>query len=203
MNGISQKLIRRLDMLDGKRDGRYVEHSLDVFDRCGPGRGAGTPDAYVPNDDINCRSLSRKLNTLIRASEHIPFYRNIVAGTLDESGRAPRYPTREDLLGAFFLNQILSMIAQDPLIANSPIGELFERVNFRKYSDDSMKIVRDYPIVKIVSKTGRQDIYDPASGYGIMKYLGRKYRFKFSPFKPLTPSEKPYQKSIPRDTVPA
>lgn len=189
-------------MLDGKRDGRYAEHPLGVFDRCGSGRGAGTPDAYVPNDGINCRSLSRKLNTLIRASEHIPFYRNIVAGTLDESGQAPRYPTREDLLGAFFLNQLLSTIATDPAIASAPIGELFGQVNFRKYSDDSMKIVRDYPIIRIVSKTGRQDIYDPASGYGIMKYLGRKYGFKFLPFKPPEPRERPRQKSIPRGTVP-
>lgn len=196
------RVIRKLDLLDGRRNGYYLDIPLHIENTTGVCEMAQvvaeerSDVTFVPVIEngrgemvqINCPELVRKLDLLSKIAAKMPMTR-ILNAAPPKRRPHPAYTSEnigEMFIGYHIVDDMIRALLYATRAIDHPLSAHFEQINFKDHS----QIVRDVgknldnTVLKSFAVQGVQH------GYEIFLKLGKKYKFDATPFQkpPLKPA---------------
>ncbi|MBN1283083.1 MAG: hypothetical protein JXA24_04840 [Proteobacteria bacterium] len=198
--GTIKGIIRRLDRLDGREDGRYTDLPLSGANTTGlceisetmhrePGKRAKMElpfTAFSGNDnmlEVDCRKMAVHLDRLAGIAEKLPklpfrmYNSDLPRNRLVKKLRALAF---EDLLCFHIVDHMITSLMLGVNPASMTPEELFSKVAFAQYTSGIHLMGRETGIESWLAAKAES----AEEGFEIFAAAGRKYGFDTSPFKP-------------------
>jgi len=193
-----EAVIRRLDRLDGRVDGRYTDlplHEQNTTGLCeiahiarGQLGDSVTINLSFENFnceavDVDCRALAMQLERLAGIAERLPsipfrMHNNTLPrGELLKRLRATSF---DDQLCYHIVDHMITSLLLGVNRADMAAPELFSKVGFEQYVAGMRAMAREAKISNWLSK----DVGGVKQAYEIFERAGKRYGFDAKPFKP-------------------
>lgn len=184
-----KRVIERLDLLDGKRDGSYTNIPLRCENATGAckiaeeGQSVKISTSTGGKIDFDCKELARKLNILIDIAEKIPATKYATGKIKISNETKPIVSDYEDFYGFHIVDHMIASLLVGMSLPHEPFHKLFSYIPFERYNRHvhwyGVKLKE--PAFVDVNVTNVHEAFD------LFKDLGKKYGFDASPFKPQKP----------------
>ena len=197
------RVIRKLDRLDGRTNGRYLElplHIENTTGACEAAQKAAKANANLivvtaienPNGDlmfVNCADLVQKLDLLATVAAKMPITRmlNVASTKLRRHEKLSAEHIGEMLIGYHVVDDMIRTLLLATRVVEQPLSVHFEQVDFKQHTN---------LVHKVGEKLGNETLKNFAiesvqRGYEIFVKLGEKYKFDATPFRPASAPARP------------
>ena len=198
-----KRVIERLDLLDGKRDGQYTDmplHRKNTTGACkiaeetrgtlkkGLPKGSFQVNAKLTTSsgrkiNIDCKELARRLNVLIDIAEKIPATKYATGKIKISNTTKPTDLAYEDFYGFHIVDHMIASLLVGMSLPQEPFHRMFSYIPFERYN----RHVHWYGVKMKEPSFVDANVTNIHEAFDLFKGLGKKYGFDASPFKPQGP----------------